>query len=57
MDFQWNQIHEAGLPSDKEIINNPDQQRIWVVQAAVTRVLAHLIEVIEASVVKKPVKK
>lgn len=47
MEFQWNKAYEAGLPSDKEILKNPDNQRIWIVQAAITRVLSEMISLAE----------
>lgn len=52
--FQWNQSHEAGLLSDKEILKNPDDNRAWIVQAAMCRVLSELITLAETASVTIP---
>jgi hypothetical protein len=56
-DYQWNKSFEPGLPTDKEILKDPDNQRIWVVQAAMARVISELVALVESETVKKPSKK
>lgn len=51
--FQWNKSFEAGLPTDKEIVKNPDNTRIWIVQSAMARVLSELMDLAEFKALKE----
>lgn len=46
-DFKWNQSHEAGLPTDKEILAEPANVRAWLVQDAICRTLTEVTSWIE----------
>lgn len=46
-DFRWNKSHEAGMPTDKEILKEPANIRGWLVQDALARTLTEVTDWIE----------